>query len=47
MTLLEYPMSLPVDSHFIANKWKACIPEKKSVIFTRAETRERCREVGK
>lgn len=46
MILVEYAMSLLTDPHFTVNKWRACIPEKKSVIFTRAEIRERDREVG-
>lgn len=46
MIFPEYPIFLLDDSHLVANKRKACIPEKKSTIFTRAETRERCREVG-
>ena len=46
MILLEYTVSLLVDPHFTVSKWRACIPEKNSVIFTRAEIRERYREVG-
>ena len=45
MILFEYLLSFCVGTHFTVNKWRrTCIPEEKSVIFTKAEIRERPRE---
>lgn len=38
MILLDYPLSLFLGTHFTVYKWRrVCIPEKKSVIFTKAK----------
>ena len=46
MILLEYLLSVFVGTHFTVYKWRrVCIPETKSVIFIKVETREISREV--